>query len=494
MVDIKKPGEDGFEKIESVPKEQGSPLSRASDFPEALAIKEAIGDAALKVEPGEATKLEPDLTEPKVRNSVQVSSADKALVTETATAIETKIDKHYEPGFGVSPSESGGNFDHQLWARDFSHAAGTHFAATHPEAAKDSLSTILRNQREDGALPYKTEQLYGMLQIIPGAGKFLAKNLFDLFEGKIKKRKERPVYEGQDLNGAEDTVPAVILATGDFFLASEMGREFVAENFDQLKKAMEFFRKKIDPEDSLVNVARYGPDWTESIKRKGKLGTINVWWARSLRVMQKMAKELGRTEDAEAFGAEYEKVKGNVMDKIYDKKEGYFRAKAGEDRLDTGACVFGAMYLLSPEEAVRVEENLSKRVKHSSGLVNFDPPYGNNEIQAIPRLAGNGGYHNEYVWPWLTCENIQVKIKIALKHPDEAVRERYKKEAVEDLINISKLFQEMGGAYETVKPDEPEPAVAKRLGLTVFTPAKNFMGSMAAYQSANRRLTELGWI
>ncbi len=101
---------------------------------------------------------------------------------------------------------------------------------------------------------------------------------------------------------------------------------------------------------------------------------------------------------------------------------------------------------------------------------------------------GNGDYHNKFVWPWVTCENIQVKIKIALQHPDEGIREQYKREAIEDLVGVSKLFEEAGGAYEIVKPDEPK---APR---GIYNPPKNLMGSLAAYQGAYRQLKKLEWI
>lgn len=430
------------------------------------------------------------LRESRPSRPVEITTEERELISEISSSTQESITKNYEPGFGIFPSaDPRENFYGQIWARDFAHATGNYFAKANPEAVKDSLGTMFRNQRADGAMPYKVENRYAMVQMLPKVGPYLAKRLFDLIEGGLRGRKERPLYEGQEFSGAEDTIPALAIAAGEFFINSEMGRQFTAEHFDQLKKAMDFFRKKTDPKDGLADIRRPNPDWEDSLYRKGKLGNINIWWARSLRLMEFMANQMRREEDARAYKEEYRKVQESVMDKLYNKEEGYFRAKEGEDRLDTTASIFGALYLLSPQEAVRVEESLKKRVKHSSGLKNFDPPYPKSEIFWIHRMVGHQGYHNEFVWPWVTCQNIQVKIKIALQHPDETIRAQYKQEAVKDLIGMAELFKKAGGAYEIFNPDEPTPART-----AFYTPPKNLMGNLVAYQGAHDQLHMLGWI
>src|SRR3989344_3639745 len=136
----------------------------------------------------------------------------------------------------------------------------------------------------------------------------------------------------------------------------------------------------------------------ETIRREGKLSTINVLWTRALRLMEFMSRQSGHEEDANQFREDSKKVKESVLEKLYDKEGAYFRTGEGESRVDTVGSVFGALYLLNPAEAARVEETLSKRVKHSSGLVNFDPPYPKSKVHWLPRLFGNSGYHNKFLW------------------------------------------------------------------------------------------------
>jgi hypothetical protein len=438
---------------------------------------------------------------------VQISEEEKILITETEENARRHLEGNYFPGFGIFPSESPlGNFYNQVYARDFSHAAGNYFAEINPEALEDSFDTIFKYQRPDGMLPLRVEREYQQLKLWPGL-RHLAKPLFDFFEVKIKGRKEHPVYEGGDFgaSGSEDTIPAILIAAGEFFIASEKGRQFAKDNFNKFEKAIDFFKGKTDQNDGLAVMGRSNPDWADSLKRSGKLGGINVWWARSLRLMEFMSKQLGHEDDAQKYKEEFRLVKDSVMKKIYNTEEGYFRAKEGEDRVDTVASIFGALYLLSPKEAVKVEETLKKRVEHSSGLQNFDPPYDlkgifwghrfMGKLAAIKNMfsgnkeKGMEDYHNKFVWPWVTCQNIQVKIKIALQHEDESVRNQYKNEAVEDLLKISKLYKKLGGVYEVVNPDKPEPA-----DIAFYSPSKNFMGSLTAYQGAYGQLKKLGWI
>ncbi|MFZ0859527.1 MAG: hypothetical protein WAN18_02515, partial [Candidatus Sulfotelmatobacter sp.] len=284
-------------------------------------------------------------------------------------------------------------------------------------------------------------------------------------------------------------VPCIIMVAGEFMNACAEGREFVARNFDHLKQAAAFFQTKTDPEDCLAITTRDNSDWTDSLRRRGKLGTLNVCWGRALRVMQYISRQLGYDRDAQRFRDEFRIVKQSVTSKLYHQSGGYFRAKEGEDRLDTVASICGALYLLNPTDARRVEEALKLRVEHNSGLQNFDPPYRMTDAFWVHRFFGLTAYHNRFVWPWVICQNIQVKIKIALQHKEPVIRNQYRRESVEDLLRIAKLFRSLSGAYEIVDPERPQPGKMR-----FYTPPKNFMGSLAGYQGAYRQLNKLSWI
>jgi hypothetical protein len=320
--------------------------------------------------------------------------------------------------------------------------------------------------------------------------------LFKLVEGRIKGREERPAYEGQDFSNAEDTVPLALMVAGEFSLVSTEGKRFAEENYDKFKKAIEFFRTKVDKEDGLASLKIGNADWEDSIIRGGKLAGINIFWARTLRLISSVATLLGKKEEAVAYREEFQRVKKSILEKLYNKDDAYFRAEEGTDRVDSTASISGCMYLLDPEECARVQKTFKERIKTPAGLKNFDPPYPSNQIIFPQKIINNRGYHNEDVWPWVTCQNIQVKIKIALGHPNESVRKEYKKEAVEDLVDMARLFHDAGGAYEIFQPETRKPAIKKRFFslVTSYSPPRNLMGGLAAYQSAYIKMKELSWI
>lgn len=473
--------------LEEVPQNEGGDIPIESDATakEIEKYRQELSDGGSKVEETDhlRIKYQKDIT------PVSIAEKDRENIESFSAESLKELEKTYEQGFGIFPaSDPKENFYEQIWTRDFAHASGNFFETQNPQAVKDSLETIFSHQKENGMLPLRVEKQYMMLKLTPFL-RGLAKPAFNLIEKRIKGRGERPVYEGQDFSGAEDTVPAAIIAAGEFFVTSQEGRKFAEENFDKLKLALDFFETKVDPADGLASVKTKNSDWLDSIKRTGKLGGINVLWARSLKMMSFMASQLGKDEDAHEYREKFQKTKAGIMEKLYDKEGAYFRAEEGTNRIEATASIFGSLYLLGPKECARVQATLKSRLKTPSGLKNFDPPYPRKQVLTPHKLIGLSGYQNEFVWPWVTCQNIQAKIKIAQEHQDSVVRDRFKKEAVEDLLDMTKLFKDAGGAYEIFEPDSRKPAIKR-----FYKPPKNIMGNLAAYEGAHLQMKELGWI
>ena len=207
--------------------------------------------------------------------------------------------------------------------------------------------------------------------------------------------------------------------------------------------------------------------------------------------MSYLANQLGKSGDAQLYQKEFQKLKSSLLKTLFfqDDQQAYFKTEAGKDQIDTVASILGALYLLSVEDAVKVENTLAKTVKRQTGLQNFHPPYEAKDIFLPFRVIGHQDYHNRFVWPWVTAQNIQVKIKIALEHHDFEVRERFQQEAVADFCQMVALFSELGSAYEVVEPDKIE------VGKTPFyTSQKDFMASMVGFETTRKLLNKLGWI
>jgi hypothetical protein len=391
-----------------------------------------------------------------------------ASAEQLAACYEKALAKHYEPGFGVSPAaEAHENFYRQVWARDFAHAAAHYFIHAVPEAVEDSFETLFKHQRADGALPLRVEKEYLLiLKLAPGL-RFLSRPFFSLLHGKDG---ERPVFDGQDFSHAKDTVAALLIAADLYRTSGARGEAFVARHKEQFSRAIKFAAAFCE-EGGLMAVPPGNVDWADSITRGGVLGVINVLWVKALEGF-----------DQTRFAA----AKESLLARLYDGEGAYFRAAAGQERLDTAATILGALFFLDAAECVRVQETLARRAACAAGFSNFDPPYPYASVRLPFKLMGHSRYHNAYAWPWVFLQNIHVKLKIAREHAEAPVRTRYRDEARTDLQRMADLFEETGGAYEIYFPDTQRPAET-----LFYHPPRFFLASMAGFVSAHRALQRL---
>ena len=428
---------------------------------------------------------------------IPVSPEDrKILRTEVEHSLKN-LDACYQSNFGIFPTgDPDDNFYNTLWLRDLAHAGGNFFAENNDTAVIDSLETAFLYQKEDGSLPYRIERKYFLAEhVVRALSGFKLSWLKKIGIDLVTRKKEKPIYEGEQGGNADDTIPTVTITTGELFIHSSKGRDFIKSRFGSIEKAMQQFLSRTDPADGLEISRTSNPDWADSLIRGGKkISTVNIWQARALQMMRFMSTSLDRPDRAAFYGERYLKVKNGIMEKLYDAEHHYFRSAEGESRIDAAASIFGSLYILPVQEAVKVEETMDAYLRSNSGLRNFYPPYPKNRVYPILRLIGMGGYHNKGVWPWLTAQNIQVKIRIALEQEDTAIREQYKKEAVEDLVDVAKLFEDAGGAYEVFDPDTRKPATWLRTLFRRYEMPKNLMGNLAAFQSAYHQLKKLGWL
>src|SRR5581483_7589853 len=94
---------------------------------------------------------------------------DRQLAADTFASYQAYLERHYAPGFGIFPSaDAGSNYFNQMWARDAAHAGGNYFSRENPDAAIDSLRTLLRHQRPDGSIPSRVEREDQAVKFTPG--------------------------------------------------------------------------------------------------------------------------------------------------------------------------------------------------------------------------------------------------------------------------------------------------------------------------------------
>ena len=394
-----------------------------------------------------------------------------------------QLENHYKKGFGIMPTADPNEvFYNQVWVRDAAHASLNYYIDEFPQAFEDTLVTILRYQKPEGALPLRVEREYLLLKLIPGLG-WLGRPFFRLIEHIIRGRRERPIYTGEDFNGARDTVPLILIAA-HLYSRSVEGKAFIKDRYKQLLRAYRYVTDEYPLHEGLIELPKSTSDWADSIVRGGKLGLINVLWTESQRAMHELALLYEDSETAQETGTLFAESHATLRD-LYDPA-GYIRCSLSDGRIDTVASIMYAIFFLAPEESVGVQNLLRERVLRRVGLVNFDPPYGAKDIYWAFKVISHGGYHNAYVWPWITLQNIVIKVRIAQTHHDQTVRAIYKEEARRDFSDISQLFIDSNGAYEIYLPDTRKPAQTR-----FYKPPRFFLANLATWENARMQLDRI---
>jgi len=295
-------------------------------------------------------------------------------IVTLAKEYEARLNKHVKTGLGVMPSaDPSDNFYNQLWARDFAHAALSYYIDASPEAVETSLRTIFSFQLKNGGLPFRIEEEYMLIKLIPGL-KWFSPLIFDLVQRKWKHQAQRPVYPGDDFDMGSDTTLLIILAACAYATRSDRGRMFVGPLYPKLLHAFEHVAAKADLNTGLLVIPKGLVDWADSIRRGGKLGVINVLWVRALDALETLHQLYGSEAAMSAHGTLRKKAHASLMREVYAKEQGFFRTTAGEDRLDTVASILGSLFFLDAEEAARVQETIRARVARESGSQIFILP------------------------------------------------------------------------------------------------------------------------
>lgn len=378
-------------------------------------------------------------------------------------------------------------FYDQIWIRDACLSIINIIAKKYPREALNTLDEIFKYQKEDGTLPVRIEGIRLWVCYVP----FLRNLKFILSRKKPKALYANRVYSPIP----RDTIPMAILASSEMFYFLHEDDNFLLSRWNQMVKAIE--KEESFEKNGLISGIRY-QDWVDSINRKGKLANVNILFYQALKAMAKMANDLGKINESNDYLQKAHDYRERIMRKFWEK-EGHFRAGDKDGRFDTFANIIGSLFVATPEQAVKIQDNLKeKRIYHNGLLKNFDQLYPEDYISRVIRIGNMEGYHNLYSWPWITCLNIVAKLEIVRKHQDEKIKDRFKKEALEDFIQISKILNNDGGVYEILDNITERP-VNRWFDLWLFKissykSSPDFLNSATAYLKAMEELAQLNLI
>jgi len=123
----------------------------------------------------------------------------------------------------------------------------------------------------------------------------------------------------------------------------------VEEQYDGVKKYVDYLRSR--EEDGLVAFSHYG-DWVSIEETPGSFVSA-FFYLYDVEIMRDLARVLGRTEEAKAYGQWADRVRKKIREKYYDAKIG--RYATGTQTADTLALFLN---IPGPEERGRVLDNL----------------------------------------------------------------------------------------------------------------------------------------
>ena len=182
------------------------------------------------------------------------------------------------------------------------------------------------------------------------------------------------------------------LLTGD--------KRFFREIFPKLKKIFSYLMKKVNEQGVFVLAKKQTWAWT--MKREGAVTCSNCIWYEAIgcytffcSLAQEDTNELDRLR---------EKVKKYILENSYEEKTGLFLDVAGK------AGVYSLDANVNAVNCGLVKGKTAKKVLKES-YVKFANPYGSILMQPKEVADGQNWLHNDNVWPFLVCYQIEAEFK-----------------------------------------------------------------------------------
>jgi predicted glycogen debranching enzyme len=248
-------------------------------------------------------------------------------------------------------------------------------------------------------------------------------------------------------------------------LAAEWDQEFAEEALSKLQDVYDFhvsgtrYGIRVDPNDGLLTQGADGVqltwmdakigDWVVT-PRHGKPVEVNGLWVNALRIMEQLAKRLGRP--AEMFTELADRAERSFDQKFWSESLGHYLDCAEPDDASFRPNQLIAMSLpygpATGEHARRALDRITKELLTPVGLRTLGP----NEPQYKGAFRGplaelDAAYHQGTVWPWLIGPYVFAALRLGV--------------APSELKALLKPFRQtltecgLGGISEVYDGDEP---------------------------------------
>lgn len=397
----------------------------------------------------------------------------------TAFAVQSLEDCYVAgKGFYVSPN---GSYKGQRWWRDIAAAA----RGMHRDRLLETIRQFLAYQREDGAIPYRIDEVRHPHQYWLGWTRNLAKDFLTLAE-------PRPIFRKEGRFGPKvcDTVPSMIVS---FFAAVEHcdDKEVILPLLRRLDKAVmfeesQFFKKELGLFD-------FPPvhDWMDDLRKPGVTTFTNILYLQAFSVMVRLYAKVGASGMAKKYLLRARMLEQSLNKHLWNPR-GYYQTTINDSRFDSAANAIYAAFSPQCQKVPSIFEHF-KRVNTGRGFyANFDQDYPHHAYRAEFILFGFTGFANQHVYPWIA--HLQLHARVQHLHWRKKQGENIDQEIgrlAEQFVLISRTHLGNGAFHEVIVRKSGRPAHHSPAGISLYRSTPGFLASIGTFLALRQAFDDL---
>ncbi|MDD5341014.1 MAG: GH116 family glycosyl hydrolase [Patescibacteria group bacterium] len=314
------------------------------------------------------------------------------------------------------------------WARDSFFASLGSISLNDFEIAKNNFALFLLYQKPDGQLPRRLDRHYVLLKYLGF---------------KIKRPKLKVKYRTAFGKWPATDPNSLFIYAVNYYLKISDDKKFVEENFDKIKKAMDWnFSLDID-NDGLLEEG-FLANWEDTIFKAGKIIYTNVLHYLALKSFAEILSALGRDADFYEKKAEWSKIQiekylwngGHFIGWIGRQVHNVFIADGNLLAIISG--------LVESQKADSILAKIGEFNQESDLIKNIDFKYGLWRHSPVRIIGLATGYHEKFEWLWLNCILALAKNTIGDK-----------KGALFELNKMAEIIIKHNHVYEIYKGNVP---------------------------------------
>jgi len=325
--------------------------------------------------------------------------------------------------YGKQGIFAGLNHFKDYWARDSFFASYGSLAKEDHDIVRQNLTLFLKNINPNGQVPLR----------IGKSGLGIVLSYYGIRIGKRK-----AVYTtDKSKRKTVDQNSLFIISLYEYYKATT-DKNLIEKNIEKIEKIIKWNFLNDKDKDYLIEENEYC-NWTDSIKKKGKVLYTNVCHCHALYCISKLYENIDKTKSRKYLDL-HKKVKGKINELFW----------SGEHYLDWIDNNKRYNYFSTDGNALAVLWNIAdkekaKHIEEASHIFDVNdvpsqcvhPNYPSNYVSLQTKALGLGDYHNGLSWLWLGCINALAKNKVGMK-----------KKAISLLRKISLLIIKYRHVYE----------------------------------------------